>query len=241
MFASILKPSLARQHALCGRVGQRLLAGFVLAAWLGSMAMAWVLAAPDAERMSRAAQALGPSAVAGSQALLTMLSGLDRTDERGLLEAVNRFFNRRVAFREDAQVWGQTDYWASPLETLHRGAGDCEDFALAKYFTLLSAGVSAERMRMVYVRARIGGPSGLSQAHMVLAYYPAAGAEPLILDNLIDDIRPSSRRPDLTPVFSFNTEGLWQGVGAASAGDPTARLSRWREVLVKARQEGFLP
>jgi hypothetical protein len=44
----------------------------------------------------------------------------------------------------------------------------------------------------------------------------------------------------LQPVFSFNSEGLWQGVGGQSAGDPLARLSRWREVLAKARAEGFL-
>jgi predicted transglutaminase-like cysteine proteinase len=241
MFACTLRPSLARRRAPCRRAVPQHLAWAVFTAWLGLLVMAWALSAPDAQRMSRAAQALGPQAVAGSQALLVVLSRLDVADERGMLVEVNRFFNRQVAFRDDAEVWGQADHWASPLETLQMGAGDCEDFALAKYFSLLSMGVRAERMRMVYVRARIGGPSGVSQAHMVLAYYPEPGAEPLILDNLIDDIRPSSRRPDLTPVFSFNTEGLWQGVGAASAGDPTARLSRWREVLAKARQEGFLP
>ena len=74
---------------------------------------------------------------------------------------------------------------------------------------------------------------------MVLAYYAQPGAEPLILDNLIGEVRPASRRPDLTPVFSFNSEGLWQGAAGAAAGDPTARLSRWREVLAKARAEGF--
>jgi hypothetical protein len=90
------------------------------------------------------------------------------------------------------------------------------------------------------VRAQIGGPQGALQAHMVLAYYAAPGAEPMILDNLITELRPASRRPDLVPVFSFNSEGLWQGVGAqAAGGDPTARLSRWREVLAKARAEGF--
>ena len=76
---------------------------------------------------------------------------------------------------------------------------------------------------------------------MVLAYYATPQSEPLILDNLIGEIRPASRRPDLTPVFSFNGQGLWQGVGATSAGDPVARLSRWREVLAKAREEGFAP
>ena len=75
---------------------------------------------------------------------------------------------------------------------------------------------------------------------MVLAYYAAPNAEPLILDSLVTEVRPASRRPDLTPVFSFNSEGLWQGVGAQSAGDPVARLSRWREVLLKVKEEGFL-
>jgi hypothetical protein len=74
---------------------------------------------------------------------------------------------------------------------------------------------------------------------MVLAYYAQQGTEPLILDNLLGSIRPASRRPDLTPVFSFNSEGLWQGVAGASAGDPQARLSRWRDVMAKARAEGF--
>ena len=97
----------------------------------------------------------------------------------------------------------------------------------------------AQRLRLVYVRAAIGGSGGVTQAHMVLAYYPAPDAEPLILDNLIGDIRPARSRPDLAPVFSFNSEGLWQGVGGLSAGDPTARLSRWREILGKARAEGF--
>jgi predicted transglutaminase-like cysteine proteinase len=101
------------------------------------------------------------------------------------------------------------------------------------------AGVPVSKLRLVYVRATVGGPGGEVLAHMVLAYYAAPGAEPLILDNLIGEIRPASRRTDLEPVFSFNGEGLWQGVGAQSAGDPVARLSRWREVLAKARAEGF--
>jgi predicted transglutaminase-like cysteine proteinase len=96
--------------------------------------------------------------------------------------------------------------------------------------------VPVQRLRLVYVRAQIGGDS---VAHMVLAYYAQPGAEPLILDNLVGSVRPASRRPDLTPVFSFNSEGLWNGVGTHSAGDAQARLSRWREVMAKAKAEGF--
>jgi len=193
----------------------------------------------DADAMLRAAQAHGPQAVAGARALQAVLASLTAQDETAKLAAINQFFNRRIVFASDAEVWGQTDYWASPLEMMAKGRGDCEDYVIGKYFSLLAAGVPTGHLRLVYVRATIGGPGGEVLAHMVLAYYPSPGAEPLILDNLVGEIRPASRRTDLEPVFSFNGEGLWQGVGAQSAGDPVARLSRWREVLAKARAEGF--
>lgn len=195
----------------------------------------------DSERMLQAARRLGPSAAAGAQALQSLLSSLEQREEADQVQALNQFFNRRIVFEEDAAAWGTIDYWASPLESLEKGRGDCEDFAIAKYFGLMALGLPAARLRLVYVRARLGdGAEAPSVAHMVLAYYPAPGREPLILDNLIGDIRAASRRPDLEPVFSFNSEGLWQGTGSQSAGNPAARLSKWREVLAKASAEGFL-
>jgi len=206
------------------------------------MLLAFSMLAPrawDADTMLRAAQAQGPQALAGARALQATLAGLNGRDDAAKLAAVNQFFNRRIVFTSDQEVWGQVDYWASPLEMLAKGRGDCEDFVIGKYFSLLVAGVPVQHLRLVYVRATIGGAGGETVAHMVLAYYATPGAEPLILDNLIGEIRPASRRPDLEPVFSFNGEGLWQGVGSQSAGDPVARLSRWREVLAKVRAEGF--
>lgn len=201
---------------------------------VGTSGQAW-----DRDRMSAAAQRAGPRAAGAAKALQALLTEAPAGDEPALLATVNEFFNRRVLFVDDTAVWGQDDYWASPLEMLEKGRGDCEDYAIAKYFSLLAAGVPVARLRLVYVRASVGGPGGVVQAHMVLAWYAQPGAEPLILDNLIGEVRPASRRPDLTPVFSFNSDGLWQGSGGAAAGDPTARLSRWREVLAKARAEGF--
>jgi predicted transglutaminase-like cysteine proteinase len=194
----------------------------------------------DTERMSKAAQRHGPRAVLGVRALQPVLAGLAEADAVTRLDAVNRFYNRRILFAEDAQVWRVDDHWASPLETMQQGMGDCEDYAIAKYFSLLAAGMQAAQLRLVYVRLQVGGAGGSSQPHMVLAYYADASAEPQILDNLVTEIRPASRRPDLTPVFSFNSEGLWQGNGSQRMGDPVERLSRWREVLRKAREEGFL-
>jgi predicted transglutaminase-like cysteine proteinase len=193
----------------------------------------------DAERMLAAAQRQGPKALAGARALQGVLQAANDADDDGKLLALNQFFNRRIQSREDTELWGQVDYWASPLEMLEKGAGDCEDFAIAKYFSLLAMGMPVQKLRLVYVRAQMGGPGGPVQAHMVLAYYPAPNAEPMILDNLVTEIRAASRRADLSPVFSFNSEGLWQGVGSQVAGDPAARLSRWREILVKTRAEGF--
>lgn len=207
--------------------------------WLVALALGPLIAAAayDAARVLEAAAARGPRVVEQAQALVQQIERSAAQDEPQRLKDINDFFNRRLAFRDDAVTWGVPDYWASPLESLDKRAGDCEDYAIAKYFSLAAAGVPTARLRMVYVRARM---QGQSLAHMVLAYYPQPGAEPLILDNLRPEVLPASQRPDLTPVFSFNTEGLWQGAGQVTAGDPMARLSLWRELVAKVRAEGFI-
>ena len=194
----------------------------------------------DAIRMTQAARRFGPRAVSSVKLLQPLLAQAAAMDEDAKLQAINQFFNRLITYAEDIDVWGQIDYWASPLEMMGPGRGDCEDYAIAKYFSLVATGVPVAKLRMVYVRAQLGGRGAPPQAHMVLAYYASPDVEPLILDSLINEIRPASRRPDLTPVFSFNSEGLWSGVGGQTAGDPVARLSRWREVLDKVKEEGFL-
>ena len=203
-------------------------------------ALPLVLAAADTGRMEDIARARYGEAVAAVVRDWRSLLGDTDTDELERLARVNTFFNRRLRFDDDSVVWKEADYWATPLESLARGAGDCEDFAIAKYASLLVAGVPSERLRLIYVRARIGGPqSTLSQAHMVVGYYPTPDAEPLILDNLVGEIRPAGRRPDLFPVFSFTSEGLWVQGATTSSADPTARLSRWRSALQRMRSEGL--
>lgn len=207
--------------------------------WLaaGVLGPVLALAAYDASRVLEAAAARGPRVVEQAQALVQQIERSGTVEELQRLKDINDFFNRRVAFRDDAVTWNLADYWASPLESLEKRAGDCEDYAIAKYFSLAASGVPTAKLRMVYVRARL---QGQQLAHMVLAYYAQPGAEPLILDNLRPEVLPASQRTDLTPVFSFNTEGLWQGVGQVAAGDPLARLSLWRELVAKVRAEGFL-
>lgn len=158
------------------------------------------------------------------------------------LQKVNDFFNRKIGYVDDQEAWGQSDYWATPMESLAKGKGDCEDYVIAKYFALRSMNIPDSQLRLIYVKARIGGPSSnVQQAHMVLAFYASADAEPRVLDNLISDIRPASRRSDLLPVFSFNSQGVFAGTAANAAVGPggTGRLSRWQDLLERARREGF--
>ena len=210
----------------------RLLAALVL--------VAFSVYAVDPDRIVKSAQKYGPTAVANAKALQQVMASVTGKDDATKIKAVNDFYNQRLAYMEDIDNWGQLDYWASPLESLGKGAGDCEDYAIGKYFTLTSLGMPHAKLRMVYVRASIAGAPNGFVAHMVLAYYPSPDAEPLVLDNLRPEIHPAGERPDLEPVFSFNAEGLWQGVGSIRAnGDPMTRLSKWREVVGRARQDGF--
>lgn len=168
-----------------------------------------------------------------------MLSVKDLKDE-DKLKRVNEFFNRRVAWGEDQAIWSQADYWATPIETIAKGVGDCEDFAIAKYFTLINLGIPVGKLRLVYVKAKVSNlPNSIDQAHMVLAYYFNPQAEPLIMDNQITEIRPASRRPDLTPIFSFNSEGIYLGVSGNDEQSGKSKLSRWQDLLQRVQLEGL--
>lgn len=173
------------------------------------------------------------------RALILANSGRNDADR---LKSVNDFINRQIVFGEDSIIWNQADYWATPLETLGREAGDCEDFVIAKYYSLKMVGVDADKLRLIYVRARTGASDVTpGQAHMVLAYYAQPSAEPLLLDNLVGEIRPASRRPDLLPVFSFNQQGIFSGASGQEIAPAVGagRLSRWEDLLRRARAEGF--
>jgi predicted transglutaminase-like cysteine proteinase len=129
---------------------------------------------------------------------------LQNKDEDEKLRAVNYFFNNAVNYVSDEKHWGQKDYWATPYESLTTGGADCEDFVIAKYYTLKELGIKVDKLRITYVKAL-----SINQAHMVLTYFPTPDAIPLVLDNLIGKIYSADRRKDLEPVYSFNASGMW--------------------------------
>lgn len=152
----------------------------------------------------------------------------DSASDAERLQKVNAFFNETVRFVDDIDLYGVKDYWATPLELLVRQAGDCEDFAIAKFFTLKALGVGEEKLNIAYVKAL-----RYNMMHMVLTYCGHPGAEPLVLDNLVDEIHPASRRTDLMPIFSFNGTGLWLAKerGKGKYTGSSSRLRAWGDLL----------
>lgn len=197
--------------------------------------------ATDFERLANLAQMrYGQQTKQTILALESLILALKTAPESEKLKRINDFFNQNIQSDSDQNIWGESDYWATPLEALGKGRGDCEDYTIAKYIFLRSLGVSNEHLRLTYVRAQIGGPqSSVFVAHMVLSYYKTPEAEPLLLDNLVADIYPSSRRIDLSPIFSFNSEGLWAGSPNNTAERSLNNLSRWRNVLVRIQNDGI--
>lgn len=142
------------------------------------------------------------------------------------LRLVNDFFNL-FEYRSDAKNVQRQDEWSTPVEFISKGGGDCEDFAIAKYFTLEALAVSTDKLRITYVKA-----IKFRVAHMVLTYYKTPDAMPLVLDNLIGQIKPANQRTDLLPVYSFNAKGLWlakqRGQGRRVSGPD--RISLWKDL-----------
>lgn len=172
--------------------------------------------------------------------LNTLITSLKSANQLEKLNKINDFFNQKIRFSDDIDLWGQSDYWATPLETIGIQAGDCEDYAIAKYVFLRTLGVPNDQLKLTYVRAAIvNDGTQLIKAHMILSYYPTQVSEPLILDNLIPEILSASKRKDLYPIFSFNDKGLWVGQNTKQKGESQARLSKWREVLSRIHADGI--
>lgn len=213
------------------------LAAVLLAAGLAALAAERDGLLPDDGLLARVRAGHGAAAAERLAQWRDLVGRLAGSGEEAKLEQVNRFFNR-LPNVEDQALWGQRDYWATPFELLVRNGGDCEDFAIAKYFSLKAAGLPADKLRITYVRAWLPGRKRM-ESHMVLAYYPSAEAEPLILDNLVDAIRPAAARTDLVPTLGFNAAGLWSAKQRGLYGKvgEVASIRPWQDLNERMERE----
>ena len=165
-------------------------------------------------------------------ALIATMNDVRDHNEKEKLEAINEFFNA-VPYASDQTVWGVSDYWETRLEFLGKDRGDCEDYVIAKYFTLLELGVSSKKLSLFYVKSL-----KYNVAHLVLAYYETPQTVPLILDNYNFRVLPATQRTDLIPISSFSGEDLMNAKQAALGKivPASAKQTRpWDELIIRRK------
>lgn len=146
---------------------------------------------------------------------------------------VNAHINNALTYKTDIELWGKKDYWASPVESLAQGEGDCEDYAIAKYFSLIELGVPEDKIRLMYVRQLT-----VNEPHMVLIYFESPDEIPFVLDNFNEKLLPASMRKDLKPIYSFNGQGLWlaKAKGLGKKVKNSRGVSAWSSMLERIEQ-----
>ena len=166
--------------------------------------------------------------------LVEILNTLQDADDIKKLTTINDFFNT-VEYNNDIKVWNKKDYWATRDEFLGIAVGDCEDYVIAKYFSLLQLGITEEKIFLTYVKA-----IKYKQSHMVLTYYKTKTSVPLILDNINTKILPSTKRKDLRPLFNFNGEKIYmakqRGLGK-EVPKGKINLKHWTNLILKIKRE----
>ena len=185
--------------------------------------------------IAKVAKIYGEDARRRASALNSLMTSLQDATEQEKLIKVNDFFN---SFRwvDDMQLWHKKDYWATRMEFVGKGAGDCEDYVIAKYFTLKQLGIPTQKLYFTYVKA-----FRLNQSHLVLAFYDTPKSIPLILDNINGKIKIATQRTDLVPVYSFNGDSLYlakqEGLGQAIPGGNKKQNPKWMELIDRIGKE----
>lgn len=167
-------------------------------------------------------------------ALVSMMNRAKGVSERDKLEKVNDFFNN-TPYLSDQKVWGVSDYWATRLEFIGKDKGDCEDFVIAKYFTLKELGVPSSKLYMTYAKSL-----KFKVAHMVLTYYETPKSIPLVLDNYNYKILPANQRDDLVPVYSFSGDDLFNAKQAQLGKKlpaVTKQKRAWDELKIETKEK----
>jgi predicted transglutaminase-like cysteine proteinase len=171
--------------------------------------------ASEADLLARCAVDATCPSVGATRFLAIVAAAKSRTG-RARLGEVNRAVNLALRPMSDLAQYGVVDHWAPPLEALTRGAGDCEDYAIAKYAALRAAGISEEDLRLVVVH-----DNKLREDHAVLA--ARLDGAWLVLDNRRLLMLPDAELPNYVPLFTLGADGIRRVDGYALAEAVSAR------------------
>ena len=145
------------------------------------------------------AVAFHPCEIPGWREFIASLHGKEL---KAQLEAINDWSNKH-AYIADQLNWGVSDYWATPYEFMEVN-GDCEDYAISKYYSLRALGVPADRMRIIIVQdLNLGGI-----IHAILGVYD--GDRMHILDNQIKQVVDAMGIYHYRPIYGTNEDFWWR-------------------------------
>jgi len=155
-----------------------------------------------------------------------LIKGLKNESEFKKLTVVNQWYNF-IKYKSDKKVYHKSDYWATLYEFIGHGMGDCEDYTIAKYYTLKELGVSPKKMKFTYVIYK--NKRGKKISHMVLSYLkvpkPKSKRDILILDNTNGRILPASKRKDIVKVIKMIN------------GDTGAKSKKWKKLSLGMKRK----
>ena len=160
-----------------------------------------------------------------SPAALKFLDIVDvarQREGRARLGEINRAINLAIRPISDVTQHDQIDVWTSPLATLARGGGDCEDYAIAKFVALRRAGIAPEDLRIVVLHDTIRGEDHAVAAALVDGRW-------LMLDNRRMAMVADADVRNLRPTFVIGQHGVMRYTDSSlladgSAWKPTASL-----------------
>lgn len=176
----------------------------------------------------------GPFAKRRAVALVQMMNEARDLDDMGKMEKVNDFFNQ-TPYASDKTTWGESDYWATRYEFIGKDRADCEDYVIAKYFTLKELGVPTSKLYMTYAKS-----IRYKTAHLVLTYYETPKSIPLVLDNYNFKILPATVRDDLIPIYSFSGDELFNAKQAQigkMVPASTRQKRPWDELIITRQKD----
>lgn len=203
---------------------------------LFSLALAFMLHLAHAGEPTHAVSPSSTTAAAEAR-WLAILDAALQLPEAARVGQVNAAFNT-FGYRSDREVHGIDDYWDAPLEFVARGFGDCEDYAIAKYFMLVRSGVPRERLKLAFAfhdredaADGLRSPAGGARTHVVLLYQPDGQTQPLVLD-MINETAPLAARTDLRLVFDFDDQATYAIHMASVSTNAVQRMMlRWLDAL----------
>lgn len=162
------------------------------------------------------------------QAFSQMKEEAQKLDTMKKLAKVNLFFNQSLPVHDETK-YQTDDYWATRKEFLINGKGDCEDYVIAKYLTLIETGIPKEKLYLAVVQVKKH-----TTYHMVLLYENTPSKYFYVLDNLSFRILPLQKRNDLIPMAAFNEfesrELKEDGLGKHVKID-WGKVDKWEELL----------